>query len=87
MKADKEKARKLGRGFAYEIDIDIITTDDERYKGEITMDNQDFYYETDPYKDKECALAEVKGFLEGIKIRIDNYIERIDKVLENDSSM
>lgn len=82
MKADKEKARKLGKGFAYEIDLNIITTDDGRYKGEITMDNQDFYYESDPYKDKKCALAEVMGFLEGLKVQIDSYIERIDKVLE-----
>lgn len=82
MKTDKEKARRMGKGFAYEIDINLVNTDDGRYKGEITMDNQDFYYETDPYKDKECALAEAKGFLEGLRVQIDNYIERIDRVLE-----
>lgn len=82
MKADKEKARRMGKAFANEIDIDIITTDDGKYKGVITMDNQDFYYETDPYKDKKNALAEVMGFLEGLKVQIDSYIERINRVLE-----
>lgn len=82
MTANKEKARKLGRGFACEIDIDTLKTYDGKYKGVITMDNQDFYYETDPYKDKECALAEAMGLLEGLKVQINTYIERIDKVLE-----
>lgn len=82
MKADREKERRMGKGFANEIDINLVDTDDGKHRVEITMDNQDFYYETDPYKDKECALAEANGFLEGLKVQIDNYIERINRVLE-----
>lgn len=42
------------------------------------------YYQTDPYKKRDHALCEAKGYLEGIKSQIDGCLEYIDKELEKE---
>jgi len=37
-----------------------------------------FYYETDPYKDKQDAVAEQRGCLLAIKEQIEKYLETLD---------
>ena len=38
----------------------------------------DFYYETDPYKDKLDAIDEQRGCLLAIKEQIEKYLETLD---------
>ena len=43
-------------------------------------------FETDQYKKRKCALWEAKGFLQGLRERIDSYIEHIDMELEKEET-
>lgn len=40
------------------------------------------YYETDPYNNKEYALSEAKGFLEGLELKLKAALENINQQLE-----
>lgn len=52
------------------VDFDLWKDDNGKWKGSITIGEE--YYETDPYKDKYCALAELKGWWEGVKVQVES---------------
>lgn len=36
------------------------------------------YYETDPYKDKGCAIAELRGWWDGTKIKVEQFLKSVE---------
>ena len=46
--------------------------------GGATVAIGDCYYETDPYKDKQDAIAEQRGCLLAIKEQIEKYLATLD---------
>lgn len=71
---DKEK---IGREFAPECDFEVYELNDNMDWG-ASVAIGDFYYETDPYKDKQDAIAEQRGCLLAIKEQIEKYLEKLD---------
>ena len=47
-----------------------------RWLGSISIGEE--YYETDPYKDKECAIAELRGWWNGTKIKVEQYLKSVE---------
>lgn len=71
---DKEK---IGREFAPECGFEVYQLDDNwGWKANVSI--EDFYYETDPYKDKQDAIDEQRGCLLAIKEQIEKYLEKLD---------
>ena len=50
-----------------------------------SVDIGEDYYETDPYKSKDLALCEVKGFLEGVKAKIEGVLQSIERIINEDN--
>ena len=46
----------------------------------------DEYYETDPYNDKQCALAEIKGWWDGIKIQVEEFLKQAEDEERDDKT-
>lgn len=75
--AQKKDKEQYGREFAPECKFRIYELDDVvRHVANIEIG--DFYYETDPYKDKQDAIAEQRGCLLAIKEQIDKYLATLD---------
>lgn len=71
---DKEK---IGREFAPECSFEVYQLDDNwGWKAAVSI--EDFYYETDLYKDKQDAVDEQRGCLLAIKEQIEKYLEKLD---------
>ena len=76
-KKDKEK---LGKEFAPECEFDVYELNDNMGWG-ASIAIGDCYYETDPYKDKQDAIAEQRGCLLAIKEQIEEYLTKLDKFM------
>ena len=77
---DKEQ---YGRDFAPECDFKVYELNGNMgWCANITIG--DFYYETDPYKDKQDAIAEQRGCLLAIKEQIEKYLADTLEVKEVD---
>lgn len=68
----------VGKMFAESIDIESHRKGDLHYVCIFWSEN---YYETDPYKEESYALSEAKGYLEGLKIKLDIELQNIEKQL------
>ncbi len=70
---------QIGRDFAPECDFDVYeivgSRGDKHWKATISI--EDFYYETDPYTDKQGAIDEQRGCLLAIKEQIEKYLETL----------
>lgn len=83
---DSKKKQQLidfGKGWVERNTISVdVNEDNGSYN--VGINWGDNYYQTDPYKRRDYALCEAKGYLEGIKIQIDGCLEYIDKELEKE---
>ena len=77
----QESAHNLGKGFSADCDLDYWQDEDGRYKASVHVGED--YYESDPYKAQDFALCEVKGWLEGTKVKIESTLKAIDKKLKD----
>ena len=72
----KNSKEKIGRDFAPECDFEVYRSDDNRgWIANVSIDG--FYYETDPYTDKQGAIDEQRGCLLAIKEQIEEYLETL----------
>ena len=69
-------AASLGKGFVCDVDVDWWQ-ERESYKACVHIGEE--YYESDPYKSQHLALCEVKGWLEGVKSKIEGTLEAINQ--------
>ena len=69
---------KLGKGFACDVDVDHWL-DEGEFKASVHIGEE--YYESDPYKADDLALCEIKGWLEGVKVKLESAIKLIDDTL------
>lgn len=69
-------AYKMGKGFVCDVDIDVWE-DYGKFKASANIGEE--YYESDPYKSKDLALCEVKGYLEGVKAKIEGTLQSIER--------
>ena len=72
----EEYAYNTGKDFASEV---MLNTWHISLGFKVSVDIGDDYYETDPYKSKDLALCEVKGFLEGVKAKIEGVLQSIER--------
>lgn len=70
-----KNAYMFGKGFVCDIDVDWWTNSAGQYKACANIGEE--YYESDPYKSKDLALCEIKGWLEGIRAKIDGTIKNL----------
>lgn len=85
---DSKKKQQLidfGKGWVERNTISVEVNED-RGKYRVGINWGDDYYETDPYKRRDYALCEAKGYLEGIKAQIDGWLEYIEKELEKEDN-
>ncbi len=76
MKQKKDK-EQYGRAFAPDCDFRVSELNDNM--GLVaSVEIGDFYYETDPYTNKQDAIAEQRGCLLAIKEQIDKYLATLD---------
>ena len=69
-----------GKTFAKGIDVELCKEKNLHY---VSISFGKEYYETDPYKNKDYALSEAKGYLEGIKTQICNELLNIERQLND----
>ena len=83
----KKKQQLIDKGNGW-VHRDIISVEVYERNGRFVagVDYGEQYYETDPYKRRDYALCEAKGYLEGIKAQIDGCLEYIDKELEKEEN-
>lgn len=72
----EEYAYNMGKGFVCDVGIDWWE-DNCKFKASAHIGEE--YYESAPYKFKDLALCEVKGWLEGVKAKIEGTIQSIEK--------
>lgn len=72
-KVDKEQ---YGRDFAPDCDFQVYELNDDMGFG-ANIGIGDFYYETDPYKNKQDAIDEQRGCLLAIKEQIEKYLAKL----------
>ena len=77
----QEYAHNLGKGFSSNCDLDCWQDDAGRYKASVNVGEN--YYESDSYNTQDLALCEVKGWLEGTKVKIESTLKAIDKKLKD----
>ena len=75
--AQKKDKEQYGRDFAPICDFHVYEFNDSMGWG-ANIAIGDFYYETDPYKDKQDAIAEQRGCLLAIKEQIEKYLEKLN---------
>ena len=78
----KDYGFKIGKDFTSEVEYDFYQTK-EGHKASVSIGEE--YYETDPYKSKDLALCEVKGFLEGVKAKIEGVLQSIEREINEDN--
>ena len=78
----KDYAFKMGKDFASKV---MLNTWHISLGFKVSVDIGDDYYETDPYKSKDLALCEVKGFLEGVKAKIEGVLQSIERQINEDN--
>lgn len=70
---------QIGRDFAPECDFSVykvVGSGGSRH-WTATISIEDFYYETDPYTDKQKAIDEQRGCLLAIKEQIEKYLDSL----------
>lgn len=86
---DSKKKQQLidyGKGWVERNTISVeVNENEDYYSAGINWGNE--YYPTDPYKKRDHALCEAKGYLEGLKSQIDGCLEYIDKELEKEEQL
>ena len=78
----EEYAYNMGKGFVCDVDVDVWE-DYGKYKASVNIGEE--YYESDPYKSKDLALCEIKGYLEGVKAKIEGLIQAIERKINEDN--
>ena len=66
--------------FAENIDVEIHRKGELYY---VCISLGENYYETDPYKNRDYALSEAKGYLEGLKMKICDELLNIERQLND----
>ena len=74
------KAHEKGKTFAFEVDVDTWM-EGEKHKASVFIGRE--YFESDLYPSRDLALCEVKGWLEGIQVKVEATIHTIDKELDD----
>lgn len=82
MNKKKQHATDEGKKFASEVKLDTWHVS---LGFKASVDIGEDYYETDPYKSKDLALCEVKGFLEGVKAKIEGVLQSIEREINEDN--
>lgn len=77
----QEYAHHLGKGFSIDCDLDCWQDEDGTYNASIFIGEE--YYKSNPYKTQDLALCEVKGWLEGTKVKIESTLKAIDEKLKD----
>lgn len=75
---ESQRHYSVGKTFAEHIDIESHRKGDLHY---VCISWGDNYYETDQYKEESHALSEAKGYLDGLKIKLDIELQNIEKQL------
>ncbi len=78
----EEYAYNMGKGFVCDVDVDVWE-DYGKFKASINIGEES--YISDPYKSKDLALCEVKGYLEGVKAKIEGLIQAIERQINEDN--
>ena len=83
----KKKQQLIDKGNGW-VHRDIISVEVYERNGRFVagVDYGEHYFETDPYKRRDYALCEAKGYLEGIKAQIDGWLEYIENELEKEDN-
>ena len=76
-----EKAKKLGVMWSPNIIFDLGERDG-KWVGSFDIES-DYYYETDPYPKKECAISELCGCLETLKLKTEQVIDELNELLKS----
>lgn len=79
----EEYAYNTGKDFTSEVELNTWHIKSEGFKASVDIGEE--YYETDPYKSKDLALCEVKGFLEGVKAKIEGVLQSIEREINKDN--
>ena len=67
---------QIGRDFAPECGFEVYQLNNNMgWKATVSI--EDFYYETDPYTDKQGAINEQRGCLLAIKEQIEKYLDSL----------
>lgn len=83
MNNKKQNATDEGKRFASEVTLDCWNVSLLGFKASVDIGED--YYETDPYQSKDLALCEVKGFLEGVKAKIEGVLQAIERQINEDN--
>lgn len=83
MNNKKQNATDEGKKFASEVTLDCWHVSLLGFKASVDIGED--YYETDPYQSKDLALCEVKGFLEGVKAKIEGVLQSIEREINEDN--
>lgn len=75
-----EKAKKTGAMFSPNV-IFGVGERDGKWVGSINIG--DYYYETDPYPEKEGAISELCGCLETLKLKTEQVIDELKQIKTN----
>ena len=78
----EDNATKLWNVFAPEVILEPHKT--KRGYNVLVSIGED-YYETDCYQFRDLALCEVKGFLEGVKAKIEGTLQSIERQINEDN--
>ena len=66
------------KDFLYSCDVDVNVWEEYNvFKASVSIGED--YYKSGPYKSKDLALCEVKGWLEGVKAKIEGVIKTIER--------
>lgn len=75
-----EKAKKSGAMFSPHVSC-CVGERDGKWVG--SFDIGDYYYETDPYPEKEGAISELCGCLETLKLKAEQAIDELKQIKTN----
>lgn len=78
----KEYAYNIGKDFTSDVELDFCQTK-EGHRAGVSIGEE--YYESDPYKSNDLALCEVKGWLEGVKAKIEGVLQSIEREINEDN--
>ena len=71
-----------GKMFAESIDVEIHRKGENYY---VSISFGENYYETDPYSNRDYALSEAKGYLEGLDFQLESVLNDINRQLKEGS--
>lgn len=74
-----EKAKKLGVNWSPNVSYAVVKNEKSgRWLGSISIG--EMYYETESYKDKDCAVSELLGCLETLKLKTEQVIDELNEL-------